>query len=273
MPTTNFSSMEFETQLSDWERVLSQFEKSLDLTIEKDAPIEKIAAILERRVAALKADDSPLKHLYPLFDRILDHYIDADQVSNEKTRKAFGGHELLLDYLLVYAGAAEKEFRESREAKWLLRALAAFSVIDFRLDFRDLYSELHALHDTALELGMDPEPYFQQVAARSNSEETHIPAFGFIGSTRKVLMEYRSGQGGSELERHKHPRRTLWDNIQQFFKHPILGLHSKKIQKFRCNGCGHIGWTTISQGCRKCHSPSLEPFDEPRSTDSEGSLS
>lgn len=37
------------------------------------------------------------------------------------------------------------------------------------------------------------------------------------------------------------------------------------VDKFRCNHCGHIGWTTPRRGCRSCGSRDIQMFREPKS--------
>lgn len=76
----------------------------------------------------------------------------------------------IMGQLLIYARRAAGQLRSTRDDKWLKLGLSAASIENLQLDSRDTYTLLGALYTAAMEVGIDPAPYFEIVAGISSDQ-------------------------------------------------------------------------------------------------------
>jgi hypothetical protein len=197
--------MELQSQLSIHAKTLSELEETFNVlfrqALEKDHrhQSENTESVMRKRQQAYDADDSPLKSFYIYLPELLDNYLEADEPNRVTIRQSLAKHQTLVYHLLGYVGKAGKELDKSGDAKWLLRGLAAVSVLDGLEDIRDVYPSLNRLYRTAERVGKEPEPYFKQVAAISNPEKTR----DFSLPTRQMLEEFKPYDDNYSDEQYK----------------------------------------------------------------------
>jgi hypothetical protein len=85
-------------------------------------------------------------------------------------REFIGATYQICPMLLNTSSVFGKRLSESGQSKWLDLALAAVSLENLTLDYRDSYVALGSLYLTALEVGVDPSPAFERAAEWSANE-------------------------------------------------------------------------------------------------------
>jgi hypothetical protein len=126
--------------------------------------------------------------MHVLLDELFCLYLNADQEQRLSIRGFFEDKNRLLKYLHSYVGGrAAPRLGSTGDVKWLRLGLAAASIADQRVDWRDLLICLGALWLAAEEAGIAPARYFSAVARISSDE----PVYG-SSSTRDLLRGFRS---------------------------------------------------------------------------------
>lgn len=87
--------------------------------------------------------------------------------------------------LLDYTVWACKQARDTGELAWLRRSLAALSIEDFYMDFRDSYLHMSDIWACASQLGADPTGDFEYVANRSGSKHAYLADCSVARSIRE----------------------------------------------------------------------------------------
>jgi len=109
-----------------------------------------------------------LEALNSLLDELCGLYLEADRRGRIAIRGLFDGKQSLLNHLHSYIARASRLLGSSRDRKWLRLGLAAASIGDMRVDWRDLLICLGDLYLTAKRVHVRPGRDFQAVARLSN---------------------------------------------------------------------------------------------------------
>jgi hypothetical protein len=151
---------------------------------------ETLEAIHRRQMDALRGGTAPFefRELNELLDELCDLYLSADEDQRRVIRGFFPGQDRIRKYLHSYVGGrAAPHLADAGDVKWLRLGLAAASIVDQRVDYRDLLICLGALWLAAEEAGIAPARHFSAAARLSNDE----PVFG-NSSTRDLLRGFRT---------------------------------------------------------------------------------
>lgn len=185
-----------------WDRKLLEAQRELE-----DAGMDRLdaaRAMHRRQVDAFRAGTAPLdlKELHTVVDELCFLYLNADENQRQLIRGFFERRSRVQKYLHSYIGGrAASHLRSTGEQKWLRLGLAAASIADQRVDYRDLLISLGQLWLAAEEVGLAPARHFSAVGRISSTE----PVYG-NRSTRDLLRGFRtsayfksikSGRGGS----------------------------------------------------------------------------
>jgi hypothetical protein len=173
---------------SAWDAQLVQEQRRLE---ERGMDMwEALDVIHQRQMEGLRSGTGPVtfSEIHGLLDELFDLYLRADEDQRLLIRGLFEDKNRLLKYLYSYVGGrAAPHLGSTGDVEWLRRGLAAASIDDQRVDWRDLLICLGALWMAAEEAGIAPARFFSSVARISNDE----PRYG-SSSTRALLRGFRN---------------------------------------------------------------------------------
>jgi hypothetical protein len=152
--------------------------------------LEAATAMHRRQVDAFRDGTAPLSldEVNEVLDELCSLYPDADHAQRLRIRGFFEDKDRLRKYLHSYVGGrAAALLRSTGERKWLRLGLAAASIADQKVDYRDLLICLGKLWSAAEEAGIAPARFFSAVGRISSDE----PAYG-NRSTRELLRGFRT---------------------------------------------------------------------------------
>jgi hypothetical protein len=171
-----------------WDRELVEAQQRLE-----QAGMDRLEAadvVHRQQMEALRSGTGPVafEELHALLDEFLSLYLEADEDQRLLIRNSFEDKKRLRKYLHSYVGGrAAPLLRSTGEARWLRLGLAAASIVDQRVDYRDLLICLVELWLAAEEAGIAPARYFSGVARISSDE----PVYG-NRPTRELLRRFRT---------------------------------------------------------------------------------
>jgi len=173
---------------SAWEKELGEVQQRLEQ--EGMDKLEAVEVVHRRQMDALRSGTGPVtfEELHALLDELFEAYLEADEGQRLLIRGFFEDKDRLRKYLHSYVGGrAAPLLRSTGETRWLRLGLAAASIADQRVDYRDLLICLGELWLAAEEAGIAPARYFSAVARISGEE----PVYG-NRSTRELLRGFRT---------------------------------------------------------------------------------
>jgi hypothetical protein len=172
----------------EWDRELLQAQRQLEAAgMDR---LEAATAMHRRQVDAFRDGTAPfsLDELNEALDELCCLYLDGDRAQRVRIRGFFEDKDRLRKYLHSYTGGrAAALVRSTGERKWLRLGLAAASIADQKVDYRDLLISLGKLWSAAEEAGIAPARFFS-AAGRISSDE---PVYG-NRSTRELLRGFRT---------------------------------------------------------------------------------
>lgn len=112
----------------------------------------------------------PRKEHEQFFNDLCRDYLDALDEQRAQIRMAVSDKEGVLNCLLGYVYKSARHIHSAADKEWLRIGLAAASIQDCRLDYRDFLLALADLYVSAEEAGLDPRAEFSAVAALSSRE-------------------------------------------------------------------------------------------------------
>jgi hypothetical protein len=121
-----------------------------------------------------------------VLDELCDCYLATTPEERILIRSLFDGNVLGWS-LTSYAGSASDQIASADDVQWLRRGLAALSIADNRLDFRDIFTAIRELYLASARAGIDPSPFLQETAAISS---TTVPAAARHWSARDQFMNF-----------------------------------------------------------------------------------
>jgi hypothetical protein len=108
-------------------------------------------------------------------------YLRGDQALRGEIRESFEGWTAVRGRMLAQAWSFADKLADTCDDRWLRLGLAAVSIDDNGTDFRDSYVALGDLYICAGRCGIEPGPYFEEVAqissGVSNIEQTPMRDF------------------------------------------------------------------------------------------------
>jgi hypothetical protein len=137
-----------------------------------------------------------------LLERLCPVYFECGADDRERIRQIVGRYRYAVDPVRWYANAAAKKIEGPDDEQWLLKGLAAVSIENCGMDFRDTTFTMTALWVGAEAAGIDPKPHFRSVAKLSGTSATR----GRCGSMARTLERFGVAPGTRDLVlRGRHP--------------------------------------------------------------------
>jgi hypothetical protein len=176
------------TAWEEWDEELAGVQRELEASgMDRWDALEEIH---RRYVETIRRGESPVDfdRLGELLDELCAIYLEANGEGRAGIRALFDDKQRLLKHLHSYVGGRTAARLEATgDVKWLRLGLAAASIVDSRVDYRDLLICLGALWLAAEGVGIAPARHFSAVARISNTE----PRYGG-GSTQDLLRHFRT---------------------------------------------------------------------------------
>lgn len=148
---------------------------------------DALNAVHARREESIKSDACPVDFdaLNALLDELCSIYLGAHRRQRIAIRSLFDDKRSLLNHLHGYIGRSARLLESTRDRRWLRLGLAAASIVDRRVDWRDLLICLGDLYLAARRMHIRPGGHFQTVAKLSNPVGRHNER-----STRDLLAGF-----------------------------------------------------------------------------------
>ena len=191
-PISSERLAEMDTRLSRlnqaWEEELTEVQKGLE-----QGGLDRVEAahvIHRRQVDEFRAGTAPLDlhELQEVLDELCSLYLRADQDQRFLIRGFFEDKTRVRKYLHSYIGGrAARLVVSTGDTKWLGLGLAAASISDQKVDYRDLLIALGKLWLAAEDAGFAPARHFSTVGRISSDE----PVYG-NRSTKELLRGFRT---------------------------------------------------------------------------------
>jgi len=162
---------ELNERWEDWGRELAKEQQELE--DRGKGWWDALEAIHERSMERMRRGDSPVTfdELHELLDELCGIYLEVDAARRAAIRAFFDEKQRVLKYLHSYVGGRAAPLAASTgDVKWLRLGLAAGSIADRRVDYRDLLICLGELWLAAEVAGIAPARHFSAVARISNPE-------------------------------------------------------------------------------------------------------
>ena len=116
-----------------------------------------------------------LEQRIELLDELIPKYLAGTDAEREGLRRAVAARRALPDRVRAYAWSVAQRIRSPEDVELLRAGLAAMSIENCAVDYRDTLLALAELWVRAERAGIDPQRHFEAVAAVS---DTHVPAGG-----------------------------------------------------------------------------------------------
>jgi len=178
---------ELNERWEDWDRELAKEQQELE-----DRGMDwwdALEAVHQRSMERMRGGDSPVTfdELGELLDELCALYLETDRQQRGVIRGFFDDKDRIRKHLYSYTGGRAARLLESTgDVKWLRLGLAAASIEDRRVDYRDLLICLGELWLAAESVGIAPARHFSAMARISNSEARYGNR-----STQDLLRHFR----------------------------------------------------------------------------------
>ena len=155
-----------ELSLARINKVLSKVDEQ---PIKGSRPLdEELHRIAEYRIEPFYKE--AVDQLRDILRDICRVYLTTTSDQRVEIRGLFNDKLSVLFQLRAYQAKASEHISLPDGADWLLIGLAAVSIEDQAIDYRDSYPLLAQLYIAAARNGIDPDPYFGRVASISSHE-------------------------------------------------------------------------------------------------------
>lgn len=134
------------------------------------------------------AQYDPYQDMYALLDKLCPIYLDASPQQRAEIRSAVSNQEGIWSGLINYAYRAAERLKSPADKDWLPLGLAAISIEDCSMDYRDTLMALAELCVAAEKADINPEPDFRHVAELSSRQ---VPSGGTT-SVSEILSKFQS---------------------------------------------------------------------------------
>jgi len=177
---------EINARCAEWNERLERERK--DLEAQGVGWWEALETVHKRSGEMIARGECPVDFdkLHALLDDLCGVYLKAEAAERSAIRATFDDKPHVLKYLHSYIGRTSRLLEETGHKRWLRSGLAAASIGDQRVDWRDLMIRLGDLYVTARRVGFRPGYQFRAVARISNPVGRHGDS-----STRDLLANFR----------------------------------------------------------------------------------
>ena len=136
----------------------------------REGQLSTLMSRLPKAAAAARSVElGAREEVFELLSEICDAYVRSDPQRCALFRGIVHQHEAM-KLLDEYIGHAARILEGGGRPEWLDRALAALSIDDQRVDYRDWLMSLGVVYLAARTHGIDPAPALKRIGALSNSE-------------------------------------------------------------------------------------------------------
>jgi hypothetical protein len=134
---------------------------------------DALKEVSRMRKDSIREGRSPVDfdELNRLLDELCLNYLTGEEKVRSEIRDFFHTNRKILRYLHGYIGRNTVLLRSEKSKKWIRLAMAAVSICDRRVDWRDLLVILGGLYFTAKEIGINPTPFIKEAARISSTKE------------------------------------------------------------------------------------------------------
>jgi hypothetical protein len=157
-----------------------------------------------RSAGITNAGPDPTGELYTLLDELGSAYLDSTADERVSLRNMLADTPTVLFEMYDYIRRTSKLLEDTENPNWLRLGLAAASLEDGRVDYRDLLEVLSDLYVAAVRASIDPRPYFQSVSRissvveRHNSVPTRHPVLGQLAQPITAVKELIFGNDSTQ---------------------------------------------------------------------------
>lgn len=165
------AAMDFATlpqYVSELDRMLGERAAAREATFQQvfKGDLRKLTAAMEnadRMTVRAEVDERHRK-----LDVLCRAYLEASPEQRAEIRELAHRHKHVLHTALGHVGWAGQQIHAAEAVEWLRSGLAAACINDNRIDYRDMLLQLGSLYMAAAHAGIDPKPYFTEIAALAN---------------------------------------------------------------------------------------------------------
>jgi hypothetical protein len=168
--------VELETRYREWSAPIDRVLKEKSYQVNRAGyTLEDFKADARKVRQEQLAKYNPYEVMNTLLDELCPQYLSASAEERAAVRAAFGEKRALTGELLGYIYKCAERIHSPADLGWLKNGLAAASIENCRVDFRDSLLALAELYVMAESNGLDPQPEFQAMGVLS---DTVIPKGG-----------------------------------------------------------------------------------------------
>ena len=183
-------------QLDEYERRYQEWSEPIDKATEvnfkrvnrEGYTFEDFERDIQQVVEERRTQYDPYQPLYALFDQLCPYYLEAMPQERTEIRAAASDKAGVLSALLGYVYTSASRLQSSADREWLRKGLAAASIENCSVDYRDVLLALAELYVAAEKVGIDPKPHFAAVAELSSSDTPR----GGMTPVREMLADFHS---------------------------------------------------------------------------------
>jgi hypothetical protein len=162
----------WEAKYTEWVKPINQFAQAAFFKINKDG---YSLADFEREREAIEAHErsryDPGPEIEDILDRMCSEYLGATPTEREQCRSLVRDRKGVLSALIGYVHSATERLTATKDINHLRRGLAAVSIENCAVDYRDNLVALADIWLVAERAGFDPSPHFRDVAKLSSDED------------------------------------------------------------------------------------------------------
>ncbi len=196
-----------EIRLADWSKPINQAWKANFARVNRNGYTAKD---LEREMKQLREEQLARNDIYKeinaFYDQLMPQYLGAVDAEREQVRSLFRKKRGMQTALLGFAYRAADGINSPSDIPLLRTGLAAMSLEDFSVDYRDTLLALAELCVRAERAGIDPRPLFDEIAEMSSDQ---VSTGGSTKPTKQVLREFQNYAVLNERRQMKARKNTL----------------------------------------------------------------
>jgi hypothetical protein len=176
------------TSYEAWARPLNEYMDTNFFRINRDGyTFEEFESGLEELEAQLLLEYDPYADLFAMLEELCSLYLSSDAATRSQVREMIADRNMA-DWVRFYAEQLAQNINGPEDVGMLRQALAAISIENCGIDYRDTLLSLANLYVKAEESGLDPKPHFADIADISTDAET----LGGCESVAEMVREFES---------------------------------------------------------------------------------
>ncbi len=191
----------WEARYKEWAEPIDQFIQTALLKVNRDGySFGDFQRDHEAIVAQQRAKYDPQPEIEEILERMCSEYLRATPHERERCRCVVGDRKAVLSALLGYVHSAAKRVKSTTDIDHLRLGLAAASIENCAVDFRDGLVALAGIWVAAERAGIDPQRHFRDVAELSSADKPRggmTPVSEMMSNFKDyaVLDECRAARG------------------------------------------------------------------------------